>query len=253
MRESSCYRSPPPLCSMRTDLRGRGGICHGPVRHCVRPRHTRRRGRSPTMLAADQQHVFYRRKDGAVYQTLRDQRSTRFYHDNWTARTVQPAAAGDPATMVTAEISNTCSIAQRTATSGTFLGRANQSPLRRRLDRAHRCPQGGRRPGGHGDHEPRPATYSTVPLAARFSTSFGTRRPTGCTPITGPHRRAHPARLAIPLPWSLSARSNSISSIEAQTTQFNTSSGTRPPIASITTAGLRSPALRRPPVIPPPW
>jgi hypothetical protein len=57
-----------------------------------------------TMETPGQQHVFYRGADGAINHILWASLSPgALYHDDWRARAEAPAAAGDPATMVTAE------------------------------------------------------------------------------------------------------------------------------------------------------
>ena len=58
---------------------------------------------SPATLAfsnRNQQHIFYRGTDGAINHIFYDQPTNKLYHDQWTARTYAPPAAGDPATLV---------------------------------------------------------------------------------------------------------------------------------------------------------
>ncbi|WP_161493782.1 hypothetical protein [Nitrosospira lacus] len=49
----------------------------------------------------NQQHIFYRGTDADIHHIFWDEATNRLYQDSWTERTGAPAAAGDPATMVT--------------------------------------------------------------------------------------------------------------------------------------------------------
>ena len=61
-------------------------------------------GNPATMVTAtpNQQHIFYRAMDGSIRHIFWDAATNQLYHDNWTRRTGEDPAAGDPATMVTA-------------------------------------------------------------------------------------------------------------------------------------------------------
>jgi hypothetical protein len=60
-------------------------------------------GDPATMFASDQQHIFYRTADGSIQHLFWDSSSpNQIFADNWTHRANAPAAAGNPATMVTA-------------------------------------------------------------------------------------------------------------------------------------------------------
>ncbi len=60
-------------------------------------------GNVATMETGGQQHVFYRGTDNSISHILWAPMSGALHHDDWMARAGAPAAAGDPATMVTAE------------------------------------------------------------------------------------------------------------------------------------------------------
>ena len=55
---------------------------------------------APEMIASDQQHAFYRARDGHIHHVFWDERSGSRHHDVWTIKAGAPPAAGKPATMV---------------------------------------------------------------------------------------------------------------------------------------------------------
>ena len=62
-------------------------------------------GNPATMVWPNQQHIFYRGRDGAINHILWDARSNRLYFDQWQPNIQVPSAppaAGDPVTLVTA-------------------------------------------------------------------------------------------------------------------------------------------------------
>ena len=63
------------------------------------------RGNPATMVWPNQQHIFYRGRDGAINHILWDARSNRLYFDQLQPNIQVPSAppaAGDPVTLVTA-------------------------------------------------------------------------------------------------------------------------------------------------------
>ena len=54
-------------------------------------------------LNPDQQHIFYRSGNGAIQHIFWDAPTQKLYRDNWTERAAAPPAAGDPATLLTAD------------------------------------------------------------------------------------------------------------------------------------------------------